>query len=75
MRVDAYMPELPADKIEVKITAFITAAVNERDIEQLFGLDPMQEGVLAVSGFGWRGAEQVDEAEFDPLGSVWRNSV
>ena len=56
------------------LAAFITAAVNERDIEQLFGLDPMQEGVLAVSGFGWRGAEQVDEAEFDPLGSVWPTS-
>ncbi|MCC6441550.1 MAG: putative peptide maturation dehydrogenase, partial [Rhodanobacteraceae bacterium] len=56
------------------LAAFITAAVNERDIEQLFGLDPMQEGVLAVSGFGWRGAEQVDEAEFDPLGSVWPKS-
>ncbi len=52
------------------LAAFITAAVNEHDIEQIFGLDPMLEGVLAVSGFGWRG-ELVDEVEFDPLGSVW----
>jgi putative peptide maturation dehydrogenase len=52
------------------LAAFITAAVNERDIEEIFGLDPMLEGVLAVSGFGWRG-ELVDEVEFDPLGSVW----
>ena len=52
------------------LAAFITAAVNERDIEEIFGLDPMLEGVLAVSGFGWRG-ERVDEVEFDPLGSVW----
>ncbi len=55
---------------EYGLAAFITAAVNERDIEELFGLDPMLEGVLAVCGFGWRG-ELVDEVEFDPLGSVW----
>ncbi len=52
------------------LAAFITAAVNEIDIETLFGLDPMQEGVLAVCGFGWRG-DTIDEVEFDPLGSVW----
>lgn len=52
------------------LAAFITAAVNERDIEQIFALDPMQEGVVAVTGFGWRG-NRVEEAEFDPLGSVW----
>jgi putative peptide maturation dehydrogenase len=54
------------------LAAFITAAVNERDIEEVFGLDPMLEGVLAVTGFGFRG-ELVDEIEFDPLGSVWPN--
>ncbi len=53
------------------LAAFITAAVNEVDIEQLFGLDPMREGVLAVCGFGWRGGAQIDEVEFDPLGVVW----
>ncbi len=52
------------------LAAFITAAVNERDIEEIFGLDPMLEGVLAVSGFGWRGIS-IDEVEFDPLGNVW----
>ena len=52
------------------LAAFITAAVNERDIESIFGLDPMLEGVLAVCGFGWRG-DSIDEIEFDPLGSVW----
>ena len=55
---------------ERNLAAFITAAVNERDIEEIFGLDPMLEGVLAVSGFGLRGT-LVDEVEFDPLGSVW----
>ena len=52
------------------LAAFITAAVNERDIEQAFELDPLTEGVIAVCGFGWRG-ERVDEVEFDPLGTVW----
>lgn len=52
------------------LAAFITAAVNERDIEEIFALDPLREGVIAVCGFGWRGT-QVEEAEFDPLGSVW----
>ena len=52
------------------LAAFITAAVNEADIEQAFGLDPMHEGVIAVCGFGWRGTT-VDEVEFDPLAAVW----
>lgn len=52
------------------LAAFITAAVNEADIEQAFGLDPMHEGVVAVCGFGWRGTT-VDEIEFDPLAAVW----
>ncbi len=52
------------------LAAFITAAVNERDIEQALDLDPLHEGVIAVCGFGWRGST-VDEVEFDPLGAVW----
>ncbi|MNR31835.1 hypothetical protein D3C85_1493730 [compost metagenome] len=30
MRVEAYMPELPADSTEVSTTAFITAAADSR---------------------------------------------
>lgn len=52
------------------LAAFITAAVNEIDIEREFGLDPMQEGVVAMGGFGHRAAAQT-ENEFDPLGVVW----
>jgi putative peptide maturation dehydrogenase len=37
---------------EAGLPAFVTAAVNDLDIEALFGLDPMQEGVLAVCGCG-----------------------
>ncbi|HUD43705.1 MAG TPA: putative peptide maturation dehydrogenase [Dokdonella sp.] len=50
--------------------AFFTAAVNEVDIEQAFGLDPMQQGVIGVGGFGRRGPTR-HEIEFDPLHAVW----
>lgn len=55
---------------ELGLGAFITAAINEGDIEDAFGLDPMEEGVLAVTGFGWRG-ERMEVLEFDPLRKVW----
>lgn len=55
---------------ELGLAAFITAAINEGDIEDAFGLDPMQEGVIAVTGFGWRG-ERMEVLEFDPLKQVW----
>jgi len=57
---------------ELGLAAFITAAVNEVDIEQAFGLDPLEEGPLAVCGFGIR-AEERTEVEFDPLNAVWRS--
>jgi putative peptide maturation dehydrogenase len=56
---------------ELGLGAFITAAVNEIDIEQAFGLDPLEEGPLAVCGFGVRAAER-REVEFDPLQAVWK---
>lgn len=52
------------------LAAFITAAVNEGDIEDTFGLDPMQEGVIAIGGFGHR-ADTMTENEFDPRGVAW----
>jgi SagB-type dehydrogenase family enzyme len=55
---------------ELGLAAFITAAINEVDIEQAFGLDPLEEGPLAVCGFGYRGAER-REVEFDPNYAVW----
>jgi putative peptide maturation dehydrogenase len=55
---------------ELGLAAFITAAINEIDIEKAFGLDPLEEGPLAVCGFGVRGAERT-EVEFDPLHAVW----
>jgi putative peptide maturation dehydrogenase len=55
---------------ELGLAAFITAAINEVDIEQALGLDRLEEGPLAVCGFGNRGAER-NEVEFDPNHAVW----
>ncbi|MCI1711365.1 MAG: putative peptide maturation dehydrogenase [Chiayiivirga sp.] len=55
---------------ELGLGAFVTAAINEVEIEQAFGLDPQAESPLAVCGFGSRGAEKAT-VEFDPLGQVW----
>lgn len=50
--------------------AFITAAINEIPIEEALGLDPMQQGVLAICGIGHRAAERTT-VELDPTGAVW----
>ena len=55
---------------ELGLGAFITSAINEHEIERALGLDPLDEGPLAVCGFGFRGAERVT-VEFDPLARVW----
>jgi len=58
---------------ELGLGAFVTSAINEVDIEQAFGLDPLEESPLAICGFGWR-AEQMETAEFDPAGEVWEHA-
>lgn len=55
---------------EMNLGAFITAAINEVEIEQAFGLEPLTEGPLCVCGFGARGKERVT-VEFDPGHKVW----
>jgi len=55
---------------ELGMGAFVTAAINEVDIEQAFGLDALRESPLAVLGFGPRAAQKT-MLEFDPLGTVW----
>jgi putative peptide maturation dehydrogenase len=55
---------------DLGLGAFITSAINEIEIERAFGLDPLDEGPLAVCGFGWRADEKVT-IEFDPLKRVW----
>jgi putative peptide maturation dehydrogenase len=48
---------------ELGLGAFITAAINNVDIEERLGLDGYREGVLAVCGFGRPAAER---SPFDP---------
>ncbi|MEO5561587.1 MAG: putative peptide maturation dehydrogenase [Dokdonella sp.] len=59
---------------ELGLGAFITAAINEVDIEEAFGLDSLEEAPLAVCGFGVRAAT-CEEMEFDPLNMVWPASI
>ena len=49
---------------------FITAAINEVDIERAFGLTGYVDGPLALCGFGIR-AETMVTSEFDPNRKVW----
>jgi len=55
---------------ELGLGSFFTAAINEMEIERALNLDPMQTGVMAVTGLGWRAA-QMQSLEFDPLRKVW----
>jgi putative peptide maturation dehydrogenase len=48
---------------ELGLGAFVTAAVNNVDIEERLGIDGYREGVLAVCGFGRPAAER---SAFDP---------
>lgn len=55
---------------QLGLGAFVTSAINEVDIEQAFGLDPLRESPLAICGFGWR-TQHMGTVEFDPAGAVW----
>ncbi|MEP6938359.1 MAG: putative peptide maturation dehydrogenase [Rudaea sp.] len=59
---------------DLGLGAFITAAINEADIEAAFGLDPLVESPIAVVGFGHRAVECVT-FEFDPNRKVWPDGV
>ena len=51
--------------------AFVTAAINECDVEQDLGLQPFGDGPLAIAGFGVRAAH-MEIAELDPAGAIWQ---
>jgi putative peptide maturation dehydrogenase len=55
---------------EIGLGAYITAAINEVDIERAFGLTSYVDGPLAVCGFGLR-AETMATNELDPNHKVW----
>jgi putative peptide maturation dehydrogenase len=41
---------------DLGIGAFVTAAINDREVERALGLVPMREGAIAIVGFGPRAA-------------------
>ena len=55
---------------EQGLGSFVTAAINEVDIERAFGLTGIVDGPLAVCGFGMR-AEAMQTYELDPNRKVW----
>jgi putative peptide maturation dehydrogenase len=55
---------------DLGLGAYVTAAINEVEIEQAFGLDPLFEGPIAVCGFGPRAGTRTT-VELDPAGRVW----
>ena len=51
---------------EAGLPAFITAAINEIDVEQAFGLDPLRDAVIAVCGCGEsNGREEMVEMRWE----------
>ncbi len=52
------------------LAAFVTAAINDVDTEQMFGLDGITQGPVAVVGVGWR-SDTLTTPEFDPNHTVW----
>ncbi|ADV26005.1 SagB-type dehydrogenase domain [Pseudoxanthomonas suwonensis 11-1] len=56
---------------EAGLAAYVTCAINEDCLDEALGLDPVNEGVLAVCGFGWRG-QVMETMELDPLGAAWQ---
>lgn len=51
---------------DLGLGAFVTAAINDREIETVLGLVPMQEGAIAIVGFGPR-SDTVTTIELDGL--------
>jgi putative peptide maturation dehydrogenase len=56
---------------EQGLGAFVTAAINEVDIEKAFGLTAYVDGPLAICGFGVRAAA-MSTYELDPNRAVWK---
>ncbi len=55
---------------EQGLGSYVTAAINEADIERAFGLAPWIDGPLAVCGIGVR-ADAMQTYELDPNCQIW----
>ena len=51
---------------DLGLGAFVTAAINDRDVDAALGLAPLREGAIALVGFGPRAAERTN-IELDGL--------
>lgn len=51
---------------ELGLGAFVTAAINNGDIDERLGLDPVREGAIAICGAGLPAQSPMDP-EFEPL--------
>lgn len=51
------------------LAAFVTAAINDADVDRAFGFDGIGQSAMAICGLGWRSAT-LDTAEFDLAGRV-----
>lgn len=58
---------------EQGLGSYVTAAINEVDLERAFGLTHWSDGPLAVCGIGVRGA-MMDTYELDPNRKAWPRS-
>lgn len=54
---------------ELGLGCFVTAAINDRDVEKALDLPPLREGAIALVGFGPRAAEMktLELDVFDPV--------
>jgi putative peptide maturation dehydrogenase len=53
---------------ELGLGAYVTAAINNADIDERLGLEPFEEGALAICGCGTPGAREIGiDPEFQPF--------
>ncbi|MBK0025125.1 putative peptide maturation dehydrogenase [Stenotrophomonas sp. S48] len=55
---------------ELGLAAYVTAGINEIDLEELLGLDGIESSPIMMCGLGWRAQSQAT-SEFDPLARIW----
>ncbi|MEN5425868.1 putative peptide maturation dehydrogenase [Stenotrophomonas pennii] len=52
------------------VASYVTAAINEFDIEDTLQLDGIMESPVMMCGIGWR-AQRLTTTEFDPAQRIW----
>lgn len=58
---------------ELGLAAYVTAAINEIDVEAALGLDGIASSPVMMCGLGWRATDKVT-SEFDPGERVWKQA-